>query len=55
MDRVESPTEELLRGIAKALEAEAAELEAGHTRKTLRFLRDSVEDAVESISGTDAS
>ncbi len=53
MDRVETPTEELLRGIAKALEREISDATAWEA-KHLRFLRASVLDCYEAISGTDA-
>ncbi len=54
MDRVETPTEEtqqLLRGMAKALEREM--LENPEQAKRLSFLRASVLDCYEAISGTD--
>ncbi len=53
MDRVETPTEELLRGIARALEREAAE--NPEQAKALVFLKASTLDTLELISGSDAS
>ncbi len=53
MDRVETPTEELLRGIAKALEREMAE--NPKQAKRLGFLKASALDCLEAITGTDAS
>ncbi len=53
MDRVESPTCELLRGIAKALERELREVRTEREAKALSFLRASVLDCYEAISGTD--
>ncbi len=54
MDRVETPTEELLRGIARALEAEICEIGIDcREANILLFLRASTLDALEQISGTD--
>ncbi len=54
MERTQTPTEELLRGIAKALQREAGDSQTSLERETLMFLRASTLDALERISGTDA-
>ncbi len=54
MDRVETPTEELLRGIAKTLDRETAEVATEREAKLLAFLRCSVLDCYEAISGQDS-
>ncbi len=54
MDRVETPTEELLRGIARALEAEIRDIGIDcREANALVFLRASVLDCHEAISGGD--
>ncbi len=53
MDRVETPTAELLRGIAKALGREARDTEGKRELEVLTFLIASVLDALEALTGTD--
>ncbi len=53
MDRTETPTAELLLGIAKALKAEAEELE-GRDRQVLHLLIASTLDCYEWLSGGDS-